>query len=72
MARGGEEVNAMVEWKTLSFWRAEQQKPRKQRVTHVGHFNPEGDVERAFGSIAGTQWGAGGTNPQTARKNLRN
>ena len=42
MARAEGEVTAMVAWKNLAFWRAEQQKPRKTRVTHAGHFNPEG------------------------------
>ena len=27
------------------------------RITHIEHFNPEADVERAIESIAGTQWG---------------
>ena len=52
MARAGEEVTAMVTWKNMNFWRAEQRKPRKHRVTHASRFNPEGDVERALESIA--------------------
>ncbi|CAE7701714.1 SCT1 [Symbiodinium necroappetens] len=56
MARGGEEVEAMVAWKNLAFWRGEQQKPRSQRVSHAARFNPEGDVERALEAIAGTNW----------------
>ncbi|CAE7721169.1 unnamed protein product [Symbiodinium sp. CCMP2592] len=54
---GGEEVNAMVTWKNMAFRREQQNKPRKHRVTHVGHFNPESDVERAIEAIAGTHWG---------------
>ena len=48
----------MVTWKNMNFWRAEQQKPRRHRVTHASRFNPEGDIERALESIAGTDWGA--------------
>ncbi|CAE7364098.1 pol [Symbiodinium sp. CCMP2592] len=56
IARGGEEVNAMMRWKDLRFWRAEQRKPPKDRVSHAARFNPEGDVERALESIGGTHW----------------
>ena len=51
---GGAEVNSMVTWKDMQFWRAQQQLPRKQRVTHASRFNPEADVEKA---VAGTHWG---------------
>ena len=54
--QGGPEVTDMVAWKNMAFWRAQQQQPRKQRVTNVGHFNPEGDVERAIESVGGTHW----------------
>ena len=57
MARGGDEVNNMIRWKDLRFWRAEQQKPARTRVRHAGRFNPGGDVERAIEAIAGTSWG---------------
>ena len=57
MARGGAEVNSMVTWKNMQFWRAQQQLPRKQRVTHASRFNPEADVERAIEAVAGTHWG---------------
>ncbi|CAE7624163.1 Clec16a [Symbiodinium sp. CCMP2592] len=57
MARGGAEVNAMVQWKNLDFWRQEQRKPRSSRVNHAAGFNPEADVERALESIGGTRWG---------------
>ena len=55
--QGGEEVNSMVEWKNMQFWRQQQQLPRKQFVTHASGFNPEADVERAIETIAGTNWG---------------
>ena len=58
LARGGEEVTAMLKWKNLHFWRGEQQKPARQRVRHAGRFNPGGDIERALESIAGTEWAA--------------
>ena len=54
---GGDEVNSMVTRKNMQFWRAQQQLPRKQRVTHASRFNPEADVERAIEAIAGTHWG---------------
>ncbi|CAE7690139.1 unnamed protein product [Symbiodinium sp. CCMP2592] len=57
MARGGEEVNAMLQWKNLEFWRKEQRKPRNSRVNHAARFNPEADVERALESVGGTNWG---------------
>ncbi|CAE7787885.1 Clec16a [Symbiodinium sp. CCMP2592] len=57
MARAGEEVNAMIRWKDLRFWRAEQRKPPRDRVNHAARFNPEKDVERALESIGGTNWG---------------
>ncbi|CAE7690154.1 pol [Symbiodinium sp. CCMP2592] len=57
MARGGAEVNAMVQWKNLAFWRKEQRKPRSSRVNHAARFNPEADVERALESMGGTRWG---------------
>ncbi|CAE7573272.1 pol [Symbiodinium sp. CCMP2592] len=57
MARGGEEVNAMIQWKNLDFWRREQRKPRSNRVNHAARFNPEADVERALESVGGTRWG---------------
>ena len=55
MARGGAEVNSMVTWKNMHFWRV--QLPRRQRVTHASRFNPEADVERAIEAVAGTNWG---------------
>ena len=58
MARGGAEVNSMVGWKNMQFWRAQQELPRKHRVTHASRFNPEADVERAIEAVAGTNWGA--------------
>ncbi|CAE7944187.1 unnamed protein product [Symbiodinium sp. KB8] len=57
LARAEEEVTAMLRWKNLHFWRAQQQLPARQRVKHAGRFNPGGDVERALESIAGTNWG---------------
>ena len=58
MARGGAEVNSMVGWKNMQFWRAQQKLPHKHRVTHASRFNPEADVERAIEAVAGTNWGA--------------
>ncbi|CAE7546588.1 unnamed protein product, partial [Symbiodinium necroappetens] len=57
LARGGEQVAAMLEWKNLRYWRIQQQLPPRQRVKHAGRFNPGGDIERALESIAGTRWG---------------
>ena len=47
----------MVSWKNMQFWRAQQQLPRKHRVTHASRFKPEADVERAIEAVAGTHWG---------------
>ena len=58
MARGGVEVNSIVTWKNMQFWRAQQQLPCKQRVTHASRFNPEANVERAIEAVAGTHCGA--------------
>ena len=42
----------------MQFWRAQQQLPCKQRVTHASRFNPEANVERAIEAVAGTHCGA--------------
>ena len=56
MARAEQGGRAMLSWKNLQWWRREQSKPRSQRHTHAGQFNPMVDPERQLTKVAGDAW----------------
>ena len=56
MARAEQGGRPMLSWKNLQWWRREQSKPRSQRHTHAGQFNPIVDPERQLTKVAGDAW----------------
>ena len=55
LSRGGEETQAMITWKDLSWWRVQQGKGSKG-VKHRQRLNSNLDVERALSKTGGERW----------------
>ena len=55
LVRGGEEVQAMITWKDLTWWRR-QQSMGNRGVKHRHRFNSNLDVERALSKTGGNEW----------------